>query len=191
MPYLIPGHGEITVRFRNVQGHVCASVFGVEMSATPTQAQVDTLSTSLGAQYKAVLSTGGGFDGIRLLIGTSGLFPDQMTSSAGAGAGTVSAAVASPQVQALIRKTTSQAARQGVGRTFLPDVQEARISDVGLLNAAAMTQYGDFATNVYAALNVAPFAGMELLHPEPIVPTNVTAYQAQTLVATLRPRYSR
>jgi hypothetical protein len=169
-------------------------VFGVELNDTFDQSDVDSLSTDLAVPYKAAIVVGGTYQGIRVLEGAEGGDYPIWESGVGGGAGTKTGATMTPQVQGLIKKTSGLATRQGIGRTFVPDMSEANISDAGLISGTQATQLANFASDVFASFNnVAPnpWGPMVLLHSNERTPDRVVAYTAQTKVATLRPRYVR
>jgi hypothetical protein len=71
-------------------------------------------------------------------------------------------------------------------------VQDASVSDAGVVNPSVISDYQANATTIFNAMTVAPWGGMVLLHDRPDrEPTFVNAFVVQSKVATLRPRYDR
>lgn len=184
-----PGYSEISVHFvASGSGRACTSVFGMKDDDVLTQSVVDSISTAMAAAYKPVLGTSGSYVGLRVLEGQDGGVPLIWESAAGAGLGTKAGALLTPQTMALIRKGTGLATRQGIGRTFLPDVVDSHANDNGGLTSAGITLYSTFANAVLAAL----FASSTvILHTTSRVPDVVASYAVESKVATLRPRYPR
>lgn len=191
-PVVIPaGHAQVTVHgVFGASAHPFSSVFGVEAVA-PVQADADSLSTSLAAAYKTILSTNGSYTGLRVIANSSGTLYVLETTS-GTGPGLVGGALVPPQVQVQIDKRALIFGPKGRGRTFLSDGAEASIDSQGILSAAAITLYNAFATNVMAAFNAGiVWNGMELLNTATGETQDVVSYQVDPKVSTRRDRYFR
>jgi len=192
MPVIIPpGFGEVTFHSTVNSGKAINTVYGVVLGSVPTQTELNTLSTAFGAPWTNILSTNSAYVGCRLLIGQDGGPPTILESVSGAGAGGRGSAMCPPQVQHLIRKGTNIASRQGIGRTFVPDVVEGNVTDTGVINSTEQTLCQTFATAVFAALLAGAFDGMCLLHSDSREPDVVESYVTETKVATLRRRFVR
>lgn len=185
------GHAEVTIDLTNIAGRSCVNVFGVKVVNPIDAVAVDQLSTLMAAAYKPVLNTVSRYNGLRVLNGDDG--PGvEFSSTTGNGIGTRDEATLSPQVQALIKKTTGAAGRANRGRTFIPDVPESLVSNQGVLVSSGITLYQTLANAIFAALlSDTEWDGMEILHDSGAAPTLVTGYNVESKVATLRPRFPR
>lgn len=194
MPIIVPpGHALVKVLLRQADtGRRCSNSYGVELSGPIVAANVASLSSALAAAYKPVMHTGSVFDGIHIIEGQDGP-PLVWDSTSGTGAGTRTVTNrTSPQVQFLLDKKTALGGRKYRGRTFLFDVGETDVDATGAVAGATITLLATFAAAVLSALStIGPFSGMELLHGDSTVPTDVTSFAPDPLVATLRGRFPR
>jgi len=189
--FIPPGFAQITLKLKNATGHACVNLVGVRLSGPPTQVNLNSFSTTVGAPYTNVLSTSGRYDGLRILIGQDGGPPTVMESTSGSGAGGRGGAMSPPQVQHLIKKGTAFATREGVGRLFIPDVLESEVDQAGVLTALEIALVGTLATAIGTACTASVFTGQYLLHSTGRAPDPVTSFTAQPKAATLRRRYDR
>jgi hypothetical protein len=107
--------------------------------------------------------------------------------------GGVSAASITPNVAALVRKTTSIPGRQNKGRMYVPGFAEANIDGIGTVNSSVVTEWNGYLATFLAAIAGAPSGGFGLMvihhnSPSTLDPTNVDALILQPLVATQRRR---
>jgi len=166
-------------------------VFGVILDDLPIQSELNTLSTSFSFDWTNILSTSSSYLGCTLLIGQDGGIPTKMTSTSGAGAGGRGGAMCPPQVQAILKKSSSLASHKGQGRTYSIDVLEGNVDNAGTITSTDLSLRVTFCNSIMAALAVSPFGGMVLLHPSATVPTPVETYAPEAKVSTPKRRYPR
>lgn len=124
--------------------------------------------------------------------------------------GGLAGATASPQVAAIVHKTTATGGRRGRGRLFLPGMLEANVSETGLLDATYATTLGSALVSWLSAVNATANVGQMALEHEPPyewqivdgqprrvatgdapVPTLITALSLDSRVGTQRRRNRR
>lgn len=187
-----PGFCQVVVNLRSGRSsHACRNVYGWTLVNPLDQTQVDSFCDDLAAAYKPVLNSASHFDGIRVLEGQDGGDPIEWNSTSSAGVGTTTGDLTSPQVQALIKKTTALSGRHNRGRTFVIDPKESWVNDDGSLNSTAISAYSTMADAVYSSGDGDPFELMCILHSTSQVPTPVTTFAVEPQVATLRGRFPR
>jgi hypothetical protein len=88
-----------------------------------------------------------------------------------------------------VLKKTSLKGRKFRGRAFFPDIVEANVDDLGVLNSTETSLVG----NIVNVLNPSGtlWGPPVLLHNGPTAPTEITSFVIATKVATLRRRYDR
>lgn len=186
-----PGFIQVTYFLQSAYDHNCQNTVGYSVTSGLTQANCDTISSTIASYYKTVLNTSGSFKGVRVVVGNDG--PEtEFSSVSGAGAGTASGALCPPQVQAVIAKTTTLRGRKYRGRIFIPDVQETQVDDSGNLNSTALTNYNTLASHLNSALGLGSLIGATvLLHGDSTVPTVLNSMACDVKVGSQRRRYRR
>lgn len=187
-----PGYAQVIVNLRSGRSsHACKNIYGWTLADSLTQAAVDEFCDDLAAAYKPVMNSASHFDGIRVLEGQDGGDPIEWNSTSSAGVGTTTGDLTSPQVMALLKKTTALSGRHNRGRTFVIDPKESWVNDDGSLNSTAISAYSTMADAVYSSGDIAFFGLMTILHSTSQVPTPVTTFTVEGQVATLRGRFPR
>lgn len=135
------------------------------------------------------------FVGVDVQIGTtsSGEGPYISATSTLPMINSVSASALVPQnTAALITKVTDAPGRRGRGRMYMPGtVTEASVDSVGFLTAAAVTGRQTALNNWHARLLADSHDPLLLHATTPVLPTPITSFVQQALVATQRRRLRR
>lgn len=187
-----PGYCQVQFKFHQGNtGKPNSCAVGYALSDVLTQTQVNAISTTIAPKFKAILNTGGSYDGVVVRIGSDG--PEsELTSATSAGAGTRSAALCPPQVVVVLAKKTALRGRKFRGRCFVGDVSETQVGDGGALSTSEQTLFQDLATTMNSSLGAGPtLLNAVLLHSSSTVPTPLTVMTADLQVGTLRRRYKR
>lgn len=186
------GYGQLSALYTDGSAaHSCMNSFGVAMVSTPTQEDIDAVSSGLGTAYRAVLNSGSRFDGVRLVYNDGGDMRE-LVSTNGSGSGGRGSPVAPPQVQGLITKRTALIGRKFRGRLFIADIAEGNIGDSGNLNSTEIGLLEDIADAwLVAGEEGSGLVGLVLLHNDATTPTEITQLVVSPLVATLRRRFER
>jgi len=104
--------------------------------------------------------------------------------------GTTSGDAMSPNVTALVKKTTALGGRQGRGRMYVPGLIEANVGGGGALAGAFQGNLQD-GIDAWAAACVIANCQPMLLHNDLLSPTEITAFAIDAKVATQRRRLRR
>jgi hypothetical protein len=187
-----PGFIQVQYLFRTGGGGKnCTNTVGYSVTAGLTQANVDTIATTIAPYYTAILNNAGAFNGVKVIVGNDG--PETEFVSTGASvAGARSVTLAAPQIQYVISKTTALRGRKYRGRVFVGDVSETNVDNFGSLVTAEQTLVNNLASHLNSALGLGSIIGTTvILHGDSTVPTPVSGMACEAKVGTLRRRYTR
>lgn len=182
------GFGEVFAKILLAgDNEVMGCVFGIDADTPFNQAEADAVSSATGTFLKAIMGSAYAYQGVTITIGNDGenfIFD----STTGLGNGALSATTAPQNTAMLIRKISATGGRRGRGRMYVPGIDEAFVSNAGVITAgqvtAINTHAATFLTNLVAANNP-----MVILHDVPeVTPSPVTGLLCQSLVATQRRR---
>jgi hypothetical protein len=185
------GYCNIQALFTDHAGHQGLNAVGYVLTAAVDQTDADAASDALAPSYKAILSTGSTFDGVRIYDMEGGaLLKWESISSAGAGGR--GGDFTSPQVQHVIKKSVSPVGRKFRGHLWVPDVRETDVAPNGTLGD---TIVDELTTLGIAWLGLASasatFGAGHLLHSSATPPTVINSMTGERKVGTLRNRYDR
>jgi hypothetical protein len=195
---LPPGYATCTFKVREAEvGHVCNWTAGVKLNAgTWSQDQGNAFFVAVSGALLPLWPPSVHQIGFHALIGSDG--PGAALDVAGdvVGTGTSFISLAPPNVTFLIKKTTAFAGRAYRGRLFLPFVGENFVSNGGVIGSSLITAFNTATAALFAAPDAITDHGVDswaLIHREGKAgsapqPTVITAFGAQTLVATQRRR---
>jgi len=182
---LIPtGYAQASVHY-DFEGHATDDgrvVFGI-LAAAYDQSLAQLIFASWRDSFDVVTSNDCVF--LRAEIRTS---DDLVFVSTGiAASGTVGGGMAPPNTAYLLRKVTALGGRKHRGRSYVPGVPRSYIDGAGGLTTATTAAVQGGADDFLAFLGAADVS-MQLLHTGTETPDEVTAWQADHLVATQRRR---
>lgn len=188
MTSIPPGFARVQVLLELVGGHDCISTWDYEVSAPPTSTDVFNLSAQVAPAWKAQLNSGSLYKGLKVFVGQDG-DPILLETTNQAGVGGRGSALAAPQCQGLINKKTGLAGRRQRGRSFIPNMIESQVGDLGDVDSTGKGLIQAIADIMFGGNT--PFDTLVLLHSDGSTPTEVTSVVASGKVATLRRRYER
>jgi hypothetical protein len=187
-----PGYGMWDFRMRLLTyTHVCH----ITGAFNTSDAWSDTATADLYAQLVVVfqnLHTEDVFyDGLKVSIGQDG-GPPQVWEHNGVETGAAAFAVpAPPQTAYLLSKRTGFGGRQNRGRLYIPFVPSNWVDGVGTLVGGAPAALNTAGLLLPGTFLVPPMAGAVILHSGSAVPTPITSWHAEGIVATQRRRLVR
>lgn len=195
-----PGFAQLAFGVTNgTVGHKCVFTLGAKLVGSGiSPAQGTALQTAVAAALAPIWDSNVFLTGFHALIGNDGPFMGLDITSNTPGSATTQQ-TAPPNVTYLVKKTTAFAGRAYRGRLYLPFVDNISISEAGAISGPTLTRL----TTAAAALFTAPgtgsstgVSGWVLLHRTeagvtPPAPTDITSFQATSMVATQRRRLER
>jgi hypothetical protein len=191
---IIPvGYSQVNMRFTGLNlptgGEV---VFGVQNLANVSPQDVATLVAGAygTATLEGLFSSDAALTSVLVKNGPNSTGPfSEITANA---PGTDGADPNPPQLALLVKKTTTQGGRTGVGRSYWPNVPANKVLDSGLLDGAYLLDAENRFSNFLSILDQANVP-MVLLHGDVAAgnPLNVIAYTPQARCATQRRRNRR
>lgn len=196
-----PGFAEASAQLRNSgDPQPWYVTFGIDVSDIGGQYGLAAahIYTVFQESWLSQMTAATSLDNITLRIGQDGGEP-LVVISPGGSTGVGSSAKLPQNCALLIRKTSARGGRSGKGRMFMPNVlPESAVDNVGVIENATVAAFQDVADQFFNDLAGEGGAGptpMVLLHNEGIsgstVPTPVTAFQVDNVIATQRRRLRR
>lgn len=187
-----PGFIEVLAFYTNLAGHPCQNACGYAVDGVVDQVTADAVSDWLAPAYKAQITAGSFWRGVRIIVGNDGP-PGEFNSASSAGAGTPTGDTEQLQVQGLIHKATGLAGRKFRGRMYLPDILDSQCDSQGNLNASAIAKLQGIADAWFGLHGAEDLIGDPyLLHADGLTaPTLITAMSVEGKVATQRRRFRR
>lgn len=167
--------------------------FGVVNGAVMgAQAMADEIAVAVSDNIDPIMSSQIAFNDLLVKLGPNETGAQAVSPMSSAGS--VSGAIASPQVAFLIKKDTDLGGRRGRGRMYFPGVGEADVGQTGDVDGTRRglitAGFEDFRLTLAAA-----DLSMVLLHDDGLtsvpVPTPVTGLSCDARVATQRRRLRR
>lgn len=186
------GFGLFQFFFQNRPGHNCVNELGVEITGSPTQAQVDAVSTALAPKYKNLLSVSSRYNGCKLTYCPTTDVLVKIETAVGNGTGSAAGSFSSPQVQFVSKKNTNLVGRRYQGRCYFPDVGESDVDEFGTLTSSSQLKVSGITDQWLTTFTTAPWVHPVLLHSDTThPPTTIQSFLCSPKAATLRGRYDR